>query len=695
MAEFNYTQFPIPARPLSGVSETSYADAVLVIAPGGVKKIATQSFLDAAGIYPLGFVQCEVDRLTAPQTITGTTAAGMTYTPVPVILQSSENGVGEASSQGLTIEDGEVVIAEAGLYKISGALRMTGVGEGTLYIRKNSATDIANDSVTLDEYNGKTASCIPVIVELEAGDMVGLYASCINSAGYMNPAPTYEQGGIPISPSNILLVERLTSNSGEAPEVDLARLIAEIEDARIGYDGTTYPSLGDAIRSQVEEAMSSGGDGLTEEIKQALLDCFNHIAIWTDGNAREHIEALENALYPAPPAALTSISAVFDQTDKAVSVDLEERVNAYINESGQWLAASDSTSFIIPVTPGDIYSMEWTNTTAAAVSIYFRWGFSDSNTPTGQTLSGWRRTSPQDTPTAKVVATGEFLILQIAGSKAETIFSNNYFTITKKPTIYENNSLDDLKQYLLVTANYDDGTSSEVTTYTLSGTLEAGTSVITVTYKEKSTTFNVVVTESRVPASYVEAEYIANETAGTRLATGVTASSGEIIIDAKTMRTGSNAEMYFAGGGTGSTSAFGVGYSPTGTNMLAYSNASSIVSASADLVNKIVEAHAVFTSVSPYRSIQITVDGTTYDGSVPTQANKTIAGSTLSLFGMAPTGTNNSFIGRIYECIVRDNGTAVLNAIPCVRKSDGVVGFFDLVGEAFLTTANIIAGPVL
>ena len=59
--------------------------------------------------------------------------------------------------------------------------------------------------------------------------------------------------------------------------------------------------------------------------------------------------------------------------------------------------------------------------------------------------------------------------------------------------IYTDDTLDDLKQYLTVTANYDDGTSAVVTGYTLSGSLTAGTSTITVTYADKTDSFDVTV----------------------------------------------------------------------------------------------------------------------------------------------------------------------------------------------------------
>lgn len=62
--------------------------------------------------------------------------------------------------------------------------------------------------------------------------------------------------------------------------------------------------------------------------------------------------------------------------------------------------------------------------------------------------------------------------------------------------IYDSDSLNTLKQYLVVTASYDDSSSETVTDYTLSGTLSTGTSTIMVTYGGKSATFTVTVTHA-------------------------------------------------------------------------------------------------------------------------------------------------------------------------------------------------------
>ena len=68
-------------------------------------------------------------------------------------------------------------------------------------------------------------------------------------------------------------------------------------------------------------------------------------------------------------------------------------------------------------------------------------------------------------------------------------------------TVYTTDSLDTLKQYLVVKANYSDKTSETITSYTLSGTLATGTSIITVSYNNKTTTFNVIVTEKNTPTT--------------------------------------------------------------------------------------------------------------------------------------------------------------------------------------------------
>ena len=60
--------------------------------------------------------------------------------------------------------------------------------------------------------------------------------------------------------------------------------------------------------------------------------------------------------------------------------------------------------------------------------------------------------------------------------------------------IYDTDTLDDLKQYLVVTAHYSVAGDVTVTGYELNGTLTAGTSTITVSYGGKTATFTANIT---------------------------------------------------------------------------------------------------------------------------------------------------------------------------------------------------------
>lgn len=89
-------------------------------------------------------------------------------------------------------------------------------------------------------------------------------------------------------------------------------------------------------------------------------------------------------------------------------------------------------------------------------------------------------------------------------------------------TVYDTDSLDDLKSDLVVTAHFSDSTTQTVTTYTLSGTLTEGTSTVTISYGGKTTKFNVTVTHNTqewvdgVPYSFEwdENKYIRNKAPG-------------------------------------------------------------------------------------------------------------------------------------------------------------------------------------
>lgn len=98
------------------------------------------------------------------------------------------------------------------------------------------------------------------------------------------------------------------------------------------------------------------------------------------------------------------------------------------------------------------------------------------------------------------VVTGDIVITASASAGVVTSISAVY---TQSGTVYDTDTLDSLRDDLVVTATYEGGTTGVVTTYTLSGTLNIGTSTITATYGGFTDTFAVTVTDHRlVPSQY-------------------------------------------------------------------------------------------------------------------------------------------------------------------------------------------------
>lgn len=266
---------------------------------------------------------------------------------------------------------------------------------------------------------------------------------------------------------------------------------------------------------------------------------------------------------------------------------------------------------------------------------------------------------------------------------------------TQSGTVYDTDSLDSLKADLVVTAHFDDSSTEVVTAYTLSGTLEVGTSTITVSYGGKTTTFTVEVTDSAaLPEGYTKYDYLYSDATannkGSYINTELTfdlPTSLKCTVDAQMDSTntwiGAVAGMRKTGTGSTNDNGFYMGYDGSANQYcFIWSNTGSTTSYTpSDLTAK----HRLVGTWTP-SSLSIAVDDN--PAVINNLTTRAIGGYPFCLFGikhatLAEGGTPYTFRGKIYYAKVEVNGEKVAEFIPCVRDSDSVAGVYDVVRQAF------------
>lgn len=193
-------------------------------------------------------------------------------------------------------------------------------------------------------------------------------------------------------------------------------------------------------------------DGMTATVKSALLNLFQHVA-YVDDQGQTYYDALYDAFNPV--LNVDYITVVFDPGTAVIYNTYEPaQLRPYITCTAHY---DDGTS--------------------ATVDTY--------------TLSG---TLAAGTDTITVTYGGKSAIFTV--TVVEWLTSISAVFTQGSATIYNTDTLDKLRQYLVVTATYEDSSTATVTNYTLAGSLSIGTSTITVSYGGMTDTFSVAVTDS-------------------------------------------------------------------------------------------------------------------------------------------------------------------------------------------------------
>ena len=187
---------------------------------------------------------------------------------------------------------------------------------------------------------------------------------------------------------------------------------------------------------------------------------------------------------------------------------------------------------------------------------------------------------------------------------------------------------------------------------------------------------------SQLPTEYQEVEYI--QSSGTQyIDTGVVATSGfeiDIKINIDTV-TGSWAPILSAH----ELSA------PYKRNFIAYTSSKKM---EIDAGDKITQTSVTLTGDDVIKASNVennfylNVNGTNYTPIVTTAASHlAYSGRTMHL--LHSNGYDFGYTsGKVYYCKITVHGTLVRNFVPCYRKSDNIVGLYDLVNGVFYTNAG-------
>lgn len=267
------------------------------------------------------------------------------------------------------------------------------------------------------------------------------------------------------------LPDRIAELQAELDEaISGATADSEVINARVDSEGTTYGTLkqrldaeNTALKNELLQHQASIEDilltkVLTDAQKNAILACFRNVA-WINDQGQTYYEALQVAF----DVSVTSISAVYTQSgivyDTQTLDDL--RQNLVVNAT-----MSDGTTSAVK----------------------------------GYALSG---SLTAGTSTITVTYADKTTTFDVTVTHMQGSLVSISAVMDSSATITTNDSLEDLRQYLTVTAHYDSGDDVVVTGYTLSGSLDVGQNSITVSYSNKTTTFTVTV----IKGAYITASF--------------------------------------------------------------------------------------------------------------------------------------------------------------------------------------------
>lgn len=413
---------------------------------------------------------------------------------------------------------------------------------------------------------------------------------------------------------------------------------------------TTVTDTLQGSRAVIPEPGGQSGTGLTEEIRQALLQIARKVA-YIDEHGQTYYNDLYNALY--------AIQAVT------------------VSPTRVGLTTLGATSQLIGATVPSGGTITWTSSDTSVATV----------SSTGLVTSVGYGTATITASSGGKSATCSVVVSQAQLEDITAVY-------TQSGTVYDTDTLDSLKPDLVVTAYYDNQTSAVVTNYTLSGTLTEGTSTITVSYGGKTTTFNVTVTAvppyeyydyiqgdgtAYINTGLLASTYCTNDYEQEVKVAGHTTESSKAVCGARQQWGSANARAVWHTNATYSQTYCGkdTGYNMSGSSLDVPVTIKTTTDKKIYCDESLVDTATGSVSITHTGPITLFAECTSGNGS-----------------GYVAVDGTNAYAGafsksRIYYFKVKDgNDNLVADLRPAVRISDSAIGMYDLIRDEFYQNAR-------
>ena len=453
-----------------------------------------------------------------------------------------------------------------------------------------------------------------------------------------------------------------TSAAAAAQEVvdNVEDDIGDLKSAITGMTTATSEDEGKALivktvtNNKVTEWEFGATDkGLTDDIKEALLACFEHVA-WANANGQTYYDALYDALYRIVRVYISPLSVAMVET-------------------------GDMTQLTATTSPEGI-SVTWESSDTSVATV--------ANGIVTAVASG----------ICTITAKAEDAIASCSVYIGEDYVTSIDAEYTPTQMVYTHTSLDLLKNDIVVTATLSDSRTVVVESndYTLSGTLSVGTSILTVSYAGCTDTISVTVTAlstydyiglaAGAPAAGnagIIADIDADSTCYFETSFYYTDTSISNAQNLMGTRDGQYGSMWFGYFVTPSTGKLGFWANTKDTTV-------EITSLLPNAINT-VKMQPIGASLDHPDSITLIVNNTEYDTNIKEGTHEYSPWLGLFAYGTSATTTNatqvKNYGQRIGTTIIKDaNMNVIHNLVPA---SDGTnKGFLDTVTGNFYFNAN-------